>query len=174
MKNKLILINGPAGVGKSTLAKIIHENIPFSLRIDIDKIKFSISNFREDNAKSVKLSIETGFEMAKYYLCEGGSVIYDRMIWGGYNTIEKMKKFCDENDITFVHIVLNSSEDVIEKRAQERGFKYESEGGLNPEKLKKFFKEFNEHLPENISLNIDTTNLSPNEIWEKIKSELVD
>jgi|JI10StandDraft_1071094.scaffolds.fasta_scaffold1276681_1 predicted kinase len=168
MNNKLFLINGTAGVGKSTIAKKIHQAIPFSLYISVDEIKFSISHFEQDNDKAIALSLKMALLMAQFYLEQGNSVIIDRMIWGGYTSISKMKNIADQLSIEFIHILLFADTETILERADKRGYSNFGKGTHTPEKILRFTNEFKEKEPEYVSTKIDTTNLSEEKVWDEI------
>lgn len=174
MKNKIILVNGPAGVGKTTLAEQVHKNIPFSLKINIDNIKFCISDFRTNNSQAVSLAISTAIAMAKHYAEQGFSVVIDRMIWGGYKSIPRLQVICGELGIDFVHILVTANKDTVVRRAVNRGFDTEKEGGLNREKISKFFDKFKELPPENITMIVDSTEATPEQVWLQVKDAVLD
>jgi deoxyadenosine/deoxycytidine kinase len=52
---KLIILNGPCGVGKSTVAQKLHEVIPLSFLLDIDAQRRFISKHREFKEESAML-----------------------------------------------------------------------------------------------------------------------
>jgi adenylate kinase family enzyme len=44
---KLIILNGPPGIGKSTVAQKLQKELPLSFLLEIDALRRCISNYRE-------------------------------------------------------------------------------------------------------------------------------
>lgn len=65
MKLKLILLNGPLGSDKSTLAECYADNHPVTLNLDIDNIWSTISHWREQKEVTGPLSKNIALTMAK-------------------------------------------------------------------------------------------------------------
>ena len=62
---KLILLNGPSGVGKTTAAKKLHEIIPLSFLLDLDEQRQFISQFRIYPEESGSLSFDIALAIAE-------------------------------------------------------------------------------------------------------------
>jgi hypothetical protein len=80
MKPKLIILNGPLGIGKSTLAKRYAGNHPLTLTLDIDDVWAMLGHWREERAIAQPLSIKIAIEMARIVLLEGHDVIVPQII----------------------------------------------------------------------------------------------
>ena len=80
---KLIILNGPCGVGKSTLAKALHTEMPLSFLVDIDVINGFIADHEDDIDKEErwKISKEVSKAILKTMLELGRDVIVDKMIY---------------------------------------------------------------------------------------------
>jgi deoxyadenosine/deoxycytidine kinase len=70
-KPKLIIINGPAGIGKSTTSSILHMLLPFSFLIEVDVQRRFISQYRNDLNRSTELVWSMVYGMVEAYLREG-------------------------------------------------------------------------------------------------------
>lgn len=73
----IIVIDGPMGAGKSTVAKLIHQKIPGIAHIGLDRTKFFVSHFNrtpEENAIAGAVVLE----MYKTYLKNGVSVLLEQ------------------------------------------------------------------------------------------------
>ncbi len=75
MKPKLILLNGPLGTGKSTLAERYADDHPITLNLDIDNIWSTISHWREQKEMTGPLCKKIALAMAKVALNEGHDVV---------------------------------------------------------------------------------------------------
>ena len=80
MKPKLIVINGPLGIGKSTLAKRYAEEHPLTLVLDIDDVWAMLSHWREEKEKSAPLSKKMAIEMARVNLEAGHDVVIPQIL----------------------------------------------------------------------------------------------
>jgi len=73
----IIIIDGPMGAGKTTIAKLIHQKIHGIAHIGLDRTKFFVSHFNrtpEENAIAGAIV----FEMYKTYLKNGVSVLLEQ------------------------------------------------------------------------------------------------
>ena len=80
--NKLIILNGSLGSGKSTLANAYAERHPMTLVLDIDKVWFMISKWRNNKNVSSPLAKEMGISMARIHLSAGHDVIIPQLVQG--------------------------------------------------------------------------------------------
>jgi deoxyadenosine/deoxycytidine kinase len=49
---KIIIINGPTGIGKSTISRMVHKDLPLSFLLSIDEQRRYISHYRENRIES--------------------------------------------------------------------------------------------------------------------------
>ena len=80
MKPKLIILNGPCGIGKSTLAKRYGKDHPLTLQLDIDDVWAMLSHWREEKEGSAPLAKRIGLEMARINLTAGNDVVIPQII----------------------------------------------------------------------------------------------
>ena len=80
-KPSLILLNGPLGIGKSTLAKMYSESHPLALNLDIDLICGYLGQWREHWAESAKLAWDMACQMAKVALTAKSDVVVAHPTW---------------------------------------------------------------------------------------------
>jgi predicted kinase len=73
----LILIDGPMGSGKTTVAKMLHEQLKDTAHIGVDHIKRFISGFRTKPALN-DISKNVVVSMTEKYLANGISVIVEQ------------------------------------------------------------------------------------------------
>jgi len=122
MKPKLIIINGPAGVGKNTIAELYKEDHPRSLIVDIDEVRRTIPNYRENREQSYKEACDLVYEQTKKHLLNGGDVVIPNIIKKVevFNSLEKITSECNADFYEFV--LWTTKEDAI-RRAIKRGFR---------------------------------------------------
>lgn len=167
---KLILINGPTGIGKSTVAQKIHQACPLSFLVDIDALRRYISGYREHKDESRRLSLLVSESIVETYLKAGHDVIIDKVFTDPEAVdmfIELGKKYSAD-----VHeFVLNASKELVVKRAEERGYRENSL--LTPEKVVRFWEEIQEYIekrPQAIVVDIET--LNQEEVYKYITGKL--
>lgn len=135
---KLIIINGPCGIGKSTIATSLHDRLPLSFLLDIDAQTRFISQYkqhdleRREMAKLISLGIIEGCLKAHQNIIID-KMTFDTSILDTYYEIGR--RFSAE----VYELILWAPKDVVMSRAHARGWK---EGSLlTPEKCERFWEE---------------------------------
>lgn len=87
----LILVNGPPGVGKSTIARRLRDDRPLSLLVDFDELWLLLGDWQHHD-KSQQLAIDAGLAMARAHLGAGHDVIAAQFAVGQdfFETIDEM------------------------------------------------------------------------------------
>ena len=167
MTLKLIIINGPAGVGKSTVSARIHTVLQDSLIIDIDELRRQIPDYRENREASLKLSYEHAFHVIEKNLQQEKSVIIDKAIFDTRildSFIELGKKY---NAQTFEFLLFADKETLL-KRAAERGYRPGSL--LTSEKVAEMWGKADTLRKERLGIIcIDTTTAGAEAVFQQIK-----
>jgi len=169
---KLIMINGPTGVGKTTLAKKLHEVMPMSFLIDLDEQRRFISHYREYKKESGKLSFDVALAILEVCMKNGYDYIIGKGILaaGPYihdkNLIEKFAKIGKKYKAEIYEIFLWADKEVTYKRMQKRGFKHKPNtprDKLNENyKLEEITKD-----KRTKAFVIDSNDLTANEVFKK-------
>lgn len=76
---KLIIINGPCGIGKSTLSARLHISMPLSFLLDIDEQRKFISHYKEKRQESGKMVYDISNAILKGCLENKYDIIIDKM-----------------------------------------------------------------------------------------------
>lgn len=116
-KLSLIIIHGPAGVGKTTRASLLRDNLSNTAHIGVDHIKRFISEFREVSSH-LEVSKKVVRSMANEYLNNGISVIVEQ----GMASVEikSFKEIADLNSANFFVYRLDAPRHVLNERVEER------------------------------------------------------
>ncbi len=167
---KLILINGPTGIGKSTVAQKIYQASPLSFLVDIDALRRCISGYREHKDESRELSLLVSESITETYLKSGYDVIIDKVLIDT-ETVNRFIEVGKKYGADVHEFVLNASKDLVIRRAEERG--YRENGLLTPEKVVEFWEAIQEYIktrPQAIVVDIET--LSQEEVYKYITDKL--
>lgn len=81
--NELILLNGPPGIGKSTLAGLYADRHPGVLNLDVDKVRCLIGGWEEDFQTAGTLVRPIALSMATTHLAAGHTVIMPQYLDAG-------------------------------------------------------------------------------------------
>ncbi|TAK04718.1 hypothetical protein EPO33_01850 [Patescibacteria group bacterium] len=166
----LVIINGPCGVGKSTVASALHQTMPLSLLVDIDAIRRQISGYREHADESNRFSFLLVLAMIDAYMQTGHDVIVEKMMFDE-TRLDRMIALAKQRNAHVTEVILWASKDVVLKRAADRG--YREDGLLTPEKCERFWNEMNELKAKRPHATIiDVEDLSPDEVVERVKTAI--
>ncbi len=167
---KLILINGPTGIGKSTIAGKIHQVLPLSFLLDIDAQRRYINGYRENREKSLDLVLKLSLVMVEGYLQSGHDVIIDKVLTDAQIS-ERFLELGRRYGATVFEFVLNADKETSVARANERGYK---EGSmLTPEKVPEFWDGMQNYLKERTqAIVVNTKTMSADETFEYVRGKI--
>lgn len=167
---KLIVLNGPSGIGKSTTALELQKELPLSLLIDIDAQRRYIEGYKEHREESAKLSYKHAVALTRAHLGFGYSVIVEKTaLWADW-FLEELEQNTDEYGAEFFEFILTAKKDILLNRATERGFI--PGGSLTLAKVEEMWEE-SERLPARRpnAFIIDTSEISPEETLKRVKDK---
>ncbi len=167
---KLILINGPPGVGKSTVAEKLHKAIPLSYLLEIDALRRNIANYREQVKESGELSYDVSTAIVEACFNAGSDVIIDKAI-SDIEVIDSFFQVAKKYNANIYEFILNASKELVIKRAENRG--YRVGGLLTSEKVERWWEDTQEYIKKRPqAIVVDTETLSQEEVYKYITDKL--
>lgn len=167
---KLIIINGSCGIGKSTLARALHQSIPLSFLVNIDLIRRHVSGHKEYREESRHLSHLITLAILTVCFKEGRDVILDKMLHDP-RLIDAYRAIADEYHADIHEFILWAPKEVVMERASDRGWK--ENGLLTPEKCELFWEKIDQLKDHRSQARvIDTTTLTEVELFQVIKEAI--
>lgn len=107
---RLILLNGPPGCGKSTIARLYVDEHPFALNLDVDRIRDLIGGWRADPSRGGPLARAVALAGAREHLAAGHEVVVPQFL-GRLEFIEALDRLAAEVAVDFHEIVLLDSKE---------------------------------------------------------------
>ncbi len=163
---KLIILNGPCGVGKSTVAAKLHVDMPLSFLLEIDAQRRFISHYREYAEESRVMNLSIAKAIIKSCLEERRDIIIDKMTFG-QNILNFYYDIAKTYGADVYEIILWAPKEIIMQRADERG--WVDDGLLTPEKCEFFWDKMNEvkeHRPHAHVIN--TESISEDAVYSQV------
>jgi|GEM_PF-1156020 len=178
---KLILFNGPPGVGKTTVAKKVHEIMPMSFLLDLDLQKEFISQYKKYNKKSNTLSFEIALGIAETCMINNRDFISGKgmldIIEEGKdkNILDQFIELGHKYKAEVYEIFLWADKETTLNRADERGYDKKIRDSI--ENTQKLFGHYWDEMDayKNKRANaiiVDTSHLSVDEVFIKVKTIL--
>ncbi len=103
---RLILLNGPPGAGKSTLAARYTAEHPGSLCLDIDVLRTMVGGWADDYAATGALIRPAALGLTTAYLRESGDVMLPQLI-ARESELSKFERAATGAGAGFVHVLLD-------------------------------------------------------------------
>ncbi|MEH0974403.1 AAA family ATPase [Micromonospora sp. CPCC 205546] len=116
---RLIVLNGPPGCGKSTLARRYVEDHPLALDLDIDRIRDLVGRWRDHAGAAGLLARTVALAAARAHLAGGHDVIIPQFL-GRADFIVQAEGVARDTGATFHEMVLLDSRENALRRFAER------------------------------------------------------
>lgn len=170
---KLIILNGPVGVGKTTLGKQLQEKLPLSFFFHFDEIRRHIGQYHDYPHESRNLAFELAFSCAEKCFEEGKDFIIDKIMYNKVEngtakpTLDILYQIADKHKAEVFEFLLWADKVTVMNRLDQRGYK--PHGLLTPEKAELFWEEMNKFKANRKqAIFVDTTQLSADEVFKKV------
>lgn len=103
---RLILINGLPGVGKSTLARMLADQCPLMLVLDIDVVRGLLGRWEERRGDAGIAARRMALEMARSHLESGSDVVVPQFL-GKVEFVLQLEELCASTQATFREVMLH-------------------------------------------------------------------
>ena len=117
---RLLVVNGPPAVGKSTMARRYAEAHPMTLLIDVDEIRELISAWREAPHEAGLRARELVLTMTRNHLQAGHDVVVAQL-YGWPDDLDRLEAMAKETQSGFDEIVLMADVESTIERFRARG-----------------------------------------------------
>lgn len=102
---RLIHLNGPPGIGKSTLARRYVDDHPLAFCLDIDSIRGLLGDWEEHPEESGQLARRMALAMAREHLSTGHDVIVPQLV-ARAGFVQQLAALASEAGAAFYEVVL--------------------------------------------------------------------
>ena len=163
----LLLIDGPMGSGKTTVAKILHGRLKRTAYLGLDRVKSIISDFKR-NPFDNEISRNVELAMTKEYLKQGINVIVEQGMT--LRHIKAFKKIAKKYNANLFIYQLDAPKKLLTERVFERA---KLKGKFKPSKAR-VERNYKIHLKnkDKGAVVFDTEKLSLQQIIKHILKEL--
>lgn len=116
---RLIVLNGPPGVGKSTLAQRYVDDHPLALALDLDGLRRLLGRWQDDPNRAGLLARAMSLTLAREHLARGYDVVLPQYL-GNPAFLQQAEAVAAETGAEFFEFVLTDNRDEIVRRFNER------------------------------------------------------
>jgi predicted kinase len=116
--SRLIHLNGPPGIGKSTLARRYTDDHPGVLLCDIDRLRTMIGRWQADDGAAGRIRT-AALAMITAYLRTGHDVVVPQLV-ASRGQLDRFSRAAAAAEAGYVHILLTAPADDVLGRARAR------------------------------------------------------
>lgn len=163
---RLIILNGPWGVGKSTLAARLHAEMPGAFHVELDAIRRGISAYDADPEANFRFSIRIASDIIERCFEEGRDVIVDKML-RVHDLVNDIRAAGERHGATVHEIILWAGKDAVLARGTQRGY---STGVYSREKAAGAWDQMAAFVAErHDAVLVDTENKTADEVYTTVR-----
>lgn len=126
---RLIVLNGPPGAGKSTIARRYVDEHPMTLALEIDTLRRMLGDWKSDPHGAGLLARVIALEAARAHLGAGHDVVVPQYL-GRVDYLARLESLAEQCGASFSELVLLDVKDIVVAR-----FTARSAAALEPEHL---------------------------------------
>jgi len=115
----LLHLNGPSGVGKSTLARLHAERYPGTLVCDIDDLRSWVSGWADDFVGTGEAVRSSALALMTAYLATGRDVVLPQLIVTPAQ-VDRFEQAAADAGATYAGVVLTAEPDLLLQRLHAR------------------------------------------------------
>ncbi len=128
---RLILLNGPPGVGKSTLAHRYLDDHPMALLVEIDSLRVAMGGWIEHDESKLRARV-LALALAQAHLDTGHDVIVPQYL-GRPEFVDQLEAVARNVGAEFAHLVLADDRRAVVQRFRARREELLTDRGSHPE-----------------------------------------
>jgi len=170
-KQLLIVIHGPSGSDKSTVADLVKVQIKPSVHLGSDRLRFHITDFKTDKIREhFDLTRDIMMGMVSDYLDKGFSIVCEDQFRKEH--VEKLRDIANEKEVYFLSYEVSIDNDLRKSRI---GTRNEKVGKPMPESIvSEGDWQYEEYMSnkDNNSVVFDTGKLDPETIADRIIEDI--
>jgi len=162
---RLIHLNGPSRVGKSTLARRYADNHPGTLCLDVDVLIGQVDGWREDFSAAFLVATARGLALAKSHLHDGQDVVVPQLVTI-FDQGNPFEAAAAEAGARFVEVALLADIDEHNRRLREKKPAFDVEASIQSGlETSDLMMRIRGHLAEYLhgrpdTIRLDTTGLT--------------
>jgi hypothetical protein len=174
---RLIHLNGPSRVGKSTLAHLYAGNHPGTLCLDVDVLIGHVDGWREDFSAAFLVALTHGLALAKNHLYDGQDVVVPQLVTI-FDQGNPFEVAATEVGARFVEVALLVDIDEHIRRLREKEPAFEVEARIQSSlETSDLVDRIRDHLAEYLdgrpdAIQLDTTGLTIDQTYVRLMNLL--